>query len=244
MTVVEREAPPDENTTVRAVSFRGVAYLLLGITLLLNFLSMAVPQLVHHPLTRDRGEVQLYLDVGEEGNLPTWWSVGLLVAAALAHALVGVLARARQAPGSWAWFVSAGLLTALSLDDHTSLHERLDRIGRVVVVFEDFPFYWLVPGLAIGAVVAAALLLLAKRLHGVARWCMIGGCLLMLGAATGGEFLQGLQLAANETGPLYIATFHAEELTENLGVLLMLAAAAHSVSILRRDNGLSVRYRQ
>lgn len=54
----------------------------LGVTFVLNVVSMAVPALIHHPLTRERGEIRLYLDVLEEGNLPTWWSTGLLAAAA------------------------------------------------------------------------------------------------------------------------------------------------------------------
>lgn len=145
---------------------------ILGVSVALSVISMAVPALVHHPIARGRGELRLYLDVLEEGNLPTWWSTALLVGAALLYALVGAVGRTAGARGAWAWFVSAGMLGVLSLDEHTSLHERLDRIGRRLVTFDSFPFYWLLPGLAAGAIAAAALLLLAWRLHGMPRWCL------------------------------------------------------------------------
>lgn len=214
----------------------------LGFSVALNVASMAVPALIDHPLTTQRGEVRLYLDVFEEGNLPTWWSSALLVTAALAHAVTGTLARVGGARAAWPWFVSAGVLGALSLDDHTALHERLERIGRQVVTFERFPAYWLLPGVLVAAVVAAALLLLAVRLHGTARRRMVAGCLLLLGCAIGGDLLQSLLYAAGESGPLYVLTYHGEELGENVGVLLMLAAAVGSLTVARQRGGITVDY--
>ncbi|MCE7009482.1 hypothetical protein LWC34_42725 [Kibdelosporangium philippinense] len=212
-------------------------------TLAINVASMAVPALIDHPLTTNRGEIHDYLDVFVEGNLPTWWSTGLLVLAAASHALLGCIGHAARVKGSWAWFASATMLGALSLDDHTQLHERLDRIGRHLVTYDGgFPFYWLIPGLVAGLIVAIGLLLLARHLHGRPRTYMIIGCVLLLGAALGGEALQGLLIASGESGPLYVLTYHAEELGENLGVLAMLAAAAHTALIVRTQHSIDVRY--
>lgn len=222
------------------VLVRRAGWWLLGVSVGLNVLSMAIPALFDHPLTTERGEVRVYFDVFSEGNLPTWWSVALLVLTAVAHAVTGVLARGTA--GAWAWFVSAAVLGALSLDDHTSLHERLERVGQQWVTFERFPGYWLVPGLIVGAVVAVALGLLAVRLRGATRWCMVAGLALLLGSAMGMELVQGLLVASGESGPLYVLVLHAEELGENVGVLLMLAAAVRSLSITRDADGLSVRY--
>ncbi len=223
----------------RPVRVRRIGWWLLGVSVTLSVLSMAIPALIDHPLTTERGEVRVYFDVFSEGNLPTWWSVGLLVLTAVAHAVTGALATRF----SFAWFVSAGVLAALSLDDHTSLHERLERIGQSWVTFERFPGYWLVPGIFAGLAVAAALGLLAVKLHGVTRWCMIGGLALLLGSAMGMEFVQGLLVAEGESGPLYVLVLHAEELGENLGVLLMLTAAIRSLDITRDATGrLSVGY--
>ncbi|CAM3873120.1 hypothetical protein KIPE111705_29080 [Kibdelosporangium persicum] len=227
----------------RRVSLRRTGWILLGVTLAINVASMAVPALIDHPLTTNRGEIQEYLDVFVEGNLPTWWSTGLLVITAAAHAVLGAIGHAARVNGSWAWFASATMLGMLSLDDHTQLHERLDRIGRELVTYNDgFPFYWLIPGLAAGLFVAVGLLLLARHLRGRPRWYMITGCALLLAAALGGETLQGLLIASGQSGPLYVLTYHAEELGENLGVLAMLAAAAHSARITRTQYSFDLRY--
>ncbi|WP_307849391.1 hypothetical protein [Qaidamihabitans albus] len=222
---------------------RAFGWTLLGISVAINVASMAVPALVHHSLTRNRGEIQLYLDVFVEGNLPTWWSTGLLVVGAAVHGLTAVAARIGGRREHWAWWVSAGLLAVLSLDDHTQLHERLDRIGRQLVTFDGFPFYWLVPGAVAGLLVAGALLVLARRLSGAPRWLTVTGCALLLGSALGMELLQGLLIAEGESGPLYVLTYHVEELGENLGVLLLLAAAARSLSLVREGSRLTLDYR-
>jgi hypothetical protein len=234
----------DTETTIviprsRPVRVRRIGWWLLGVSVTLSVLSMAIPALIDHPLTTERGEVRVYFDVFSEGNLPTWWSVGLLVLTAVTHAVTGALAPRVK----FAWFVSAAVLAALSLDDHTSLHERLERIGQSWVTFERFPGYWLVPGIFAGLAVAAALGLLAVKLHGVTRWCMVAGLALLLGSAMGMELVQGLLVAGGESGPLYVLVLHAEELGENLGVLLMLTAAVRSLDITRDMSGrLSVGY--
>jgi hypothetical protein len=235
-----------DDRAVRAtpVRLRRLAWWLVGVSVAINVLSMAIPALIDHPLTTERGEIRVYFDVFSEGNLPTWWSVGLLVLTAVAHAFVGALAVAHRIRGGWAWFVSAAMLGALSLDDHTSLHERLERIGQDWVTFERFPGYWLVPGLIAGAIVAGALIMLAVRLTGVTRWLMIGGVGLLLGSAMGMELVQGLLVAAGESGPIYVIVLHLEELGENFGVLLMLAAAARSVLISREADTFSLRYQR
>lgn len=241
--VAHRDRIGDAVAVERPVSFARVGWALLAVTVGLNVLSMAVPALIDHPLTTNRGEIQNYVDVFMEGNLPTWWSVALLTMGAVVHAVVGGLARAHGVRGGWAWFVSAAVLAALALDDHTQLHERLDRIGTQITTFERFPHYWVLPGLVLGALVATGLLVLAVRLSGPARWFMIGGCALLLGSALGMETLQGVLIALQESGPLYVLTYHAEELGENLGVLLMLVAAAKSTSVTRDGLSFRITYR-
>lgn len=225
------------------VRLRAVGVVLLVVSVTLSVLSMGVPAFVDHPLTTERGEIRMYLDVLEEGNLPTWWSVGLLVTGALAHLMAAVTVWGTDQRVGWAWLGSAALLATLSLDDHTSLHERLDSVGRDLVTIDAFPFYWVVPGLVIGATIIGAVLLLARLLHGAARWCLMLGCVLLLGAALGGEVVQGYLLGSGDTGPRYVLTYHAEELGENVGALLMLAAAGLALSLTRVDGRLEITYR-
>jgi hypothetical protein len=225
------------------VRLRTVGVALLSVSVVLSLLSMGVPALVDHPLTTGRGGLRLYLDVVEEGNLPTWWSVGLLVTGALAHAVVAVAAWGTSRRIGLAWLGSAALLAMLSLDDHTSLHERMDGLGRDLATVDGMHFYWVVPGLAIGAAILLGVSLLVRKLSGPARRYLMLGCVLLLGAALGGEILQGMLLDGGETGPRYVLTYHAEELGENLGALLMLAAAGAALCVRRTADGVGLIYR-
>ena len=61
------------------VRWRRVLLVLLAISSALAALSLLLPVLVKHELTRDRGDIRVFTYVGNEANLPTWWTVGLLV---------------------------------------------------------------------------------------------------------------------------------------------------------------------
>ncbi|GAA1302951.1 hypothetical protein [Saccharothrix xinjiangensis] len=74
------------------------------------------------------------------------------------------------------------------------------------------------------------------------RWLLPAGCATLLVAALGGEVAQGLLPARSETGPLYTLTYHAEELAENAGVLLMLAATA-ALRLTRHQTHVELTYR-
>jgi hypothetical protein len=71
---------------------------------------------------------------------------------------------------------------------------------------------------------------------------MVAGCAVLLGSAMGGELAHSVLYTMGESGPLYVLTLHAEELGENVGVLLMLAAAARSVLVQRRTDTFVLRY--
>ncbi|MGH4014150.1 MAG: hypothetical protein ACRDSL_09525 [Pseudonocardiaceae bacterium] len=185
---------------------------------------------------------QLYLDVLVEDNLPTWWSAALLATTALAHCLVGGIGRLARAPEASCWFISAAVLAVLALDDHTQLHERSERIGRQLVTGGTFPFYWLIPGAVAGLAVASALVWLAVRTRGRTRWLLVTGVTVLFGCALGLEIVQGFYMAAQNEGIGFTLTYHVEELGENIGALLLLAAAFSAVCITPEDGGLTVRY--
>lgn len=219
---------------------RGLA-VLLTISLTLAALSLTVvlaPQLFGS-LHR---EWRNYLDLLEEANVAAWWSSVLLLTTGVAHALVGAAARVVRAPEARYWFVSAAVLAALSLDDHTQLHERSGHIGRALVSYDGFFYYWLIPGLVAGVVVAAALVLLAVRVSGPTRWLLVTGVMVVLSCALGLEFVQGTLIAAGHHGTAFALVYHTEELGENVGALLLLGAAVTAVSIARADGELTVQY--
>ncbi|MDD7967038.1 hypothetical protein [Actinomycetospora lemnae] len=194
-----------------------------------------------------------YLDVDGEGNVPTWWSVGLLVTAAAAHLVAGLVGRATGARGAAGWLVTAAILAGMSLDDMTSIHERVGDLVRPegAAAADDpgrnFSFYWVVPGAAVALVIAVAVGLLALRLRGRPRWLLVVGLGVLFSFALGLEGVQGVVLAQGTGGRVAeVLAYHLEELGENLGALLLLGAATSALALRRsddgRDGGLDVRY--
>lgn len=203
-------------------------------TVLLGVVSAGLPAVTSSPLTTGRGEVRLYLDVLEEGNLPTWWATSVLVLAAAACAAVASLARGGR---RHRWRVLAVLVALLSLDEMTALHERLDRLVAGRVDLGSYPFLWVVPGIVLGAVLLAVVVLLVRETAMPARGWLLGGFALVLAAALGGELVQGSLLGAGEVGPWYVLAYHAEEAGETLGAIAVLAGAVHALGVRRGPDG-------
>ncbi|MGH4014151.1 MAG: hypothetical protein ACRDSL_09530 [Pseudonocardiaceae bacterium] len=208
------------------------------VSLALCLVSVAVV-LVEHPL----GELRRYLDVAEEANLPTWWSTVLLLVAALAHGVAGLAATQARVPAGGAWFVGAAVLAVLSLAEHTGLHHRLDGIGRQLAGDTALTADWLPLGAVAGLGVVAMLTLLAMRLRGRAGRLLGAGGAVLLGCALGGELAVRLLLERGESERVYVLTYHAAELGENVGAALLLAAAMSVLTLTRDDTVQRLRYR-
>lgn len=205
--------------------------------------SLAVPNVVPLPvLSAPDSPVRMFFDVAGEANLWTWFNVLLLGAGSVLFVAVGALTRRRGGP-STAWFGSAVLLAALSLDDLASLHERLEGIGRAAGG-GGLAFAWVLPGAVLGLVVLAAMAVLARHLRGAARWRLVVGVAVLLGSALGLETVTGLVLDAGDgTTRGYVVLVHVEELLEAVGAVLILAAPLPMLSWRRATDGaLAVRY--
>ncbi|WP_219417380.1 hypothetical protein [Pseudonocardia nigra] len=209
---------------------RRAAAVLVGVTAALSAASL-VAVLSAPSLGPGFHEMRVLLDVLVEDNLPTWWSSTLLLLAALAHLVVAAVAHAAAAPAAFSWVVTALLLAALSLDDHTALHERTEVLARRVVDTGSYPFAWLVPGLLVGAAVAAAVVRLAVRTRGRPRVLLVLGIGTLLTCALGLEFAQGLLMQAGAEGLAFALLYHLEELGENIAALVLIAAAASALTV-------------
>jgi hypothetical protein len=201
--------------------------------------SAGLPALTTSTLTTGDGEVRLYLDVTGENNLPTWWATTVLILGAIACALVSNLSGPGTQRRQWAGL--SVLLAVLSVDEMTSLHERLDRIVAGRIDLGDYPFLWVVPGAVVGTVVLVGVLTLVRNAPGPARRWLIAGFALILAAALGGEVLQGLQVARGATGPLYVLTIHGEEAGETLGAIAVLTGAVRMLELHRSRGGVLIR---
>jgi hypothetical protein len=234
--VVEHSREHDQDTGEWAPISRRVPLLLLAVTVALALLSIGLPNIAPNvPFMAAEGSpVRMFFGVSAEMSLPTFFSVGLLVAAASAHALLG-----RLLDRDKAFAVLAVVLLLLALDDFAALHERLVIISDAVGV--ESGYGWVLPGLVVAMGVVVAFVRVATRLTRKARRVLLLGVLLFLGAAFGLESVNGLlDRPGTDGAPLQVLT-HVEEVLENVGVILVFSAALRVLEIKRSQGGLTIR---
>jgi len=210
---------------------------LLWISVALAALSLGLPNITDWPVLADAdAPLRQLVDVAGEQSLPTWFAVVVLALAATVHLLAAGFARVAGQPVWRLWVVSAVVLAALSLDDATSLHEKLDGLGRAAGA-ESFPFAWVIPGAVLGLAVAVSLLLLARRLEGEARWALVAGLALLIGAALGMETVNGAILEAQGPSRWFVVGTHLEELAEMCGGVLLLRGGLAALAVRSTRDG-------
>lgn len=187
--------------------------------------------------------VRLYFDLASEANLWTWFNVAVLVTAAVMHLATGFFARASGGKPAGAWLVSGIVLVGLSIDDLTSLHERLQPLGVDLGGGAGLTYAaWLVPGLAFAAVVVGATSVLAVKLSARPRWYLVAGLGLFLGGAFVLEAVGNAVLESVGPSTRYAVLLIAEELAEAVGAILLLAAACAASRISFGNRSLTLSY--
>ncbi|MBM7781516.1 hypothetical protein [Arthrobacter tumbae] len=176
-----------------------------------------------------RGETlfSVYFDVNYEGNFPTWWAVVQLAAATTTLSFVAVLARHQRIKGAAAWWILAGMVFLLCLDEGTWLHERLDALAGQFVDVADFTFVWLVFGIPIGLVVLLLAVVSARHLPEGSTRLIVLGIATLLFAAVGLEFVAGEVIRLGAPTAALAVLYHLEEFLELVaGALLLVAPLA------------------
>ncbi len=230
----------DTEHAAQPVRWRRILVVLLAVSGALVALSLFLPVLIDHELTRDRGDLRVFTYVGNEANLPTWWTVTLLVGAAVLHVQAGGLARRSGARGAAAWWVLASLLALLALDELTALHERLDVWG-VALTDAGFAFPWLVLGAPVAIAIIAVALVAGRHLPRRSTLLSLGGIGLLFVSAVGLEAVGGLLLGdqqgeyQGESLP-YTLLMHLEEFGEMAGAALAVCGPLAALRI-RRSGG-------
>jgi len=229
--------------------WRRLLLVLLAISSAIVALSLLLPALVHHELTRDVGAARVFTFVGAEANLPTWWSASLLFGAALLHVQAGALARRSGIKGASAWWILAVLFAALSLDELTALHERLDEWG-LALTDSGFAFPWLVLGTPIAIGIIAIALVAGRHLPRRSKVLSLAGLGLVLLSAVGLEAIGGLLLGDQKgefqgENTLYTLVMHLEEFGEVAGAALAVCSPIAALQIRRSgaEVGVSLRSR-
>lgn len=228
---------------VRAV--RGVLVVGTVVAVVLVLLDAAVTRVPWAPQWRHPDSMmRIYFDIAREQNLPTWVNVCLLTLAGAIALVVAALARAVEDRSAIPWAVFGLTCLALSLDDMTALHERLDALGRALGGGSGLTFAaWVVPGLLAAGLVALAVAVLVRRTGPSTRRLLVAGLSCLLLGAFGLEALGNSVLEREGFGRSYAWFVAAEELLETLGAVLLLAGSLSGVRIDRTADGVHLRCR-
>jgi hypothetical protein len=157
------------------------------------------------------------LSLSYEGNLPTWYSSGLLWTAALGLGLCG-----RRDEGERGhWWVLAALFLLMSLDEAIELHEGLGGAELHGVLY----FSWVVPGALLTATFALSYLGFWRRLPARTRRGFAWAFAIYVGGALGMELPLGAWFEAHGDENLGYALLDAlEESLEICGLSVFLVA--------------------
>lgn len=165
----------------------------------------------------------------EEQSLPTYFSIVMLLFAALVLALIGQLTRTNKLAGAAYWFGLAAVFLFLSIDEAVSIHEVLTKPLRRHVNKDAGVLHlmaWVLPytvlALGVGAVYLRFLLNIPRRL---AFLMILSGAIYVLGAI-GAELLTGWLFMNNQEqfGLGYHLAAAAEEAMEMGGIVLFIHA--------------------
>ena len=192
------------------------------------------------------GLVQRF-DLDEEQNIPTFFSVCLLMGAGLILTLIATDRRVRQAPGAahWRWLAIGFFF--LGTDEFAGIHEQVGALidavfGRQHGLFEAS---WVIAGLGIVAVVGGLYLPFLFKLPLRTRVAFIVAGAVYVGGAVGMEMIESLhrERAGRDFIGVILNTF--EEGLEMAGVILFIDALLRFctaeriiVSIRTRETGL------
>lgn len=194
-----------------------VSFFLLGVTATVMAVFVAVfgAHRIAGPLT----EAKVFVDIGGEANLPTWWNASLLLLVAAAAAVAAVHSNRSVRKG---WVVVALAGAYLSLDETAGLHERMAR-PILAAEIDTSTYPWLIMGGIVAAAGAAVLIAAGRRLpRDTARRLLLAlGCYAV--GALGVEAVNGF-IGADGHGLLFSFGLILEEGLEMLACILAAAA--------------------
>jgi len=202
---------------------------LLGAAAVLLLLASTAGQLSRFLLGHGRlkGLVPLFY-VGGERNVPTFFSVLLMLVVVLLLAAVALLDGRERAPHARKWAVLACGFLLMAYDEAFQVHERL--IGPVRSLLGDgelgvFYFAWVIPGIALVAALALFFLRFLLQLPASTKLAFsIAGALYVVGSV-GMELLEGRHAEVHGLlNPTSVALATVEESLEMAALVLFIWA--------------------
>jgi hypothetical protein len=172
-------------------------------------------------------------NVDLEGNIPTFYSViTLLVAGGLA-AIVAILEREKSRPFWKHWTGIAVAFAWVAFDEGCRIHELTIPIGQVFSRTGVFYFAWVIPAMAILAVLGLVYMRMIFSLPGWLRNRAILAAVVFLSGALGMEMVGGVIAEKSGLSLAYHVACGTEELLEMAGVAIWICALLRHLSARR-----------
>lgn len=166
-----------------------------------------------------------HLAFNAEHCLPAWYTSLLLAASAAILAIVTASAARNRENYLFHWAVLALIFLALSVDEATGVHEVAIEPLREGLGLSGFLYFaWVIPGMALVALVGLAYLPFLLAQPGRTRIIFLLAGFLYVGGALGMELVGGKMLTLHgEESLAYRIAFCTEEIMEILGATLFAA---------------------
>lgn len=215
---------------------RLIALILGGTALYLAAQSLFGEYILTNVLHREADTVpNLLLDlfsVNAEETVPTWFSVAILLLAAVLLAVIALAKRAEKDPDARYWFGLAAIFLYLSIDEGAVIHEILaDALHAAFNTSGYLTFAWQIVAVPLVMLVGLLYLRFVLRLPPRTRNLFILAGVLYVGGAVGVEAVSANQLSLDGDVSLpYLALGTVEELCEMWGVVVLIYALLYYIA--------------
>lgn len=202
---------------------------ILGVLAVLLVLASIGGQFSKHVIGHGslKGLVPLFY-VNEERNIPTYFSVLLLLGAALLLGFITALNARRGEPHGSKWAVLAFGFVFLAYDEGFKVHEKLHPPMRELLGDSDlgiFYFSWVIPGIVIVLLLALYFLSFLRHLPATTRFQFLAAGALYVGGAIGVELLAGRHAELHgQQSFAYSMIVTVEESLEKAGLIVFIWA--------------------
>lgn len=220
--------------------FLDLVYVSLGLTLI-NAALLLAGWLTGH--TYMLGFMELF-NTGKESNIPTWFSSFMLLLAAVFLHIITFMKQSGRERHVLHWRILSIIFLYLSIDEASSVHERLGvLIGRVLNLQVLITYGWLVPGVIVAAIVALLFVPFLINLPPTIRRLFIIAGVLYLGGASGMEAVSlkwGLTYGMGTIHYRLLTTI--EEFLEMMGTVVFIYALTLYIAEHITKNRLVVQF--
>jgi len=215
----------------------GIAFALIAISVvsrLLYYSFSAPPPYIYR--------LNYYFYLGNEHNLPTYFSSFLLLFSALLLRIITKLEKNQNGPYVSKWAFLSICFVFLALDEALSLHERLTSLIHILWDKEEYGilyYSWIIPYMVFILFLSIIYLRFFLELNAKTRFNFLIAMILYIGGAIGCELFEGYYYELHKIDLTYSMAVNIEESMEIAGVIIFIRGLLVNIS----DNFKEVTFR-